>query len=79
MDPNRAARRLPVAQQGEIMTGRTAYPPTPPGKPIKMDVPRPLRARIGVIRDTLNAETGRTVTLPETLEELVKFWEGEHR
>lgn len=60
------------------MTGRTEQPPQPPGKPIKMDVPRPLRARIGVIRDTLNAATGRNVTLPETLEELVFFWETGH-
>lgn len=70
---------MPVARGAGPVSGRPAYPATPPGKPIKMDVPRPLRARIGAIRDTLNTETGRTVTLPETLEELVKFWEGEHR
>jgi hypothetical protein len=57
------------------VTGRTGQQP---GKPIKMDVPRPLRVRIGAIRDTLNADTGRNVTLPETLEELVKFWETGH-
>lgn len=68
-----------MARGAGPVTGRTAYPPVPPGRPIKMDVPRPLRARIGAIRDTLITETGRTVTLPETLEELVKFWETEHR
>jgi hypothetical protein len=74
VDPHRAARKLPVAWGAGPVTGQP-----PPGKPIKMDVPRPLRDRIGVIRDGLHAETGRYVTLPETLEELVKFWETGHQ
>jgi hypothetical protein len=82
MDPHRPRRRLPLARcpvTGHPAAGRITRPARPRPATIKMDIPVPLRTRVGVIRDQLAASTGRSPTLPETLERIVDYWEQEHQ
>jgi hypothetical protein len=82
MDPHRPRHGLPLARHpvtGQPAPGRPPQAPRPRPDSVKMDVPRPLRARVGAIRDYLHRKTGRSPTLPETLERIVDYWEQEHQ
>lgn len=70
--------RGPAVMVSDSTPARRHTPPKPPKTTIKFDLARPAHAKLVIIRARLQAEYGRSVTLPEAFDRVLDYYLQHH-